>query len=211
MYSPGSDESKGLQPTWNDPLLSERWTPLDTPGATWLRAELLNYLTPSFLVATNLEDQDEFFEFATQEWLDRFPSDILPGSPSYLVFNHNGCLKLVEKSIEAKFARADRRGFTKQKQHLQEMCEVNILYGTVRPLDCGWREGLACALSSFDRKFPVDSISLPQFPPSFNPHFALYDYIQSSPRYKCFSYQSERQLQGGVLLWSWYQRDYDDE
>ncbi|KAK7448118.1 hypothetical protein VKT23_013877 [Stygiomarasmius scandens] len=197
--------------TWNNPRLSQRTTPIDGPGATWLRTELLNYLTPSWLAARNQQDGDLFLHLAAQQWLSRFPTDILTGTPSYLVFNHAGSLEAIEKSIEKEIQCSNEQALNRQTKHLLDMFQVNILYGTVQCLECDWQDELHYVLALFDKKFPVTDLSYPEFPSTFNPHYALYAYIHSEPCYQCFSHRSKGQIDEGVLLWSWYQEEYNSD
>ncbi|KAK7464173.1 hypothetical protein VKT23_006339 [Stygiomarasmius scandens] len=197
--------------TWNNPPLSQRATPFDGPGAVSLPSELIYYLTPSWLAATNQQDGDEFFQMATSEWLNRFPTDALTGTPSYIIFNHAGDLEAVEKSIEKEFQYSDEQMLKRQSRHLLDIFQVNTLYGTVKPIKRDWHDELCYVLARFDEKYPVVGLSYPEFPSTYNRHYALYHYIHSEPRYQCFSHRTKEQIDGGVLLWSWFHEDYDSD
>ncbi|KAK7445770.1 hypothetical protein VKT23_014766 [Stygiomarasmius scandens] len=197
--------------TWSNPPLSQHATPIDGPGAVWLQSKLINYLTPCWLAATNRQDGNIFLLTATSEWLTCFPTDALTGTPSYIIFNHAGDLEAVEKSIEKEFQCSNERALKRQSRRLLDMFEVNTLYGTVKQIERDWHEKLCYVLAQFDEKYPVIDLSYPEFTPTYSRHYALYHYIHSEPCYRCFSHRTKEQIDGGVLLWSWYHEDSDSD
>ncbi|THU93116.1 hypothetical protein K435DRAFT_861807 [Dendrothele bispora CBS 962.96] len=146
---------------WNSPTLSERNTPWDY-SAAWLRTWLLDYMTPSYLAATVTNDVCEFLDIATQEWLKRYPTDVLPGNPRAALFRHHCYVEKLQAELEEIFSdSSDSKGFEEQRDVPDEFdC------GEVRQIDAYWKDELPIALQVYDVKFPLTGPTDWSKPPS---------------------------------------------
>ncbi|KAK7457911.1 hypothetical protein VKT23_010258 [Stygiomarasmius scandens] len=189
------------QVTYYEPAIFTRTTPWSAPGSSWLRTFLLEFLTPSYQAAVLQNEEYEFMEMVTWEWLHRFPSDIFPGTPLMLLGKWGGDLGALDWAITKVLnTEYNKPGipFVKAKEHLLSMFQVNVTMGTVRVIKKSWEEEMVTALSVYDREYPVDS--------SFELNVSTY--LSRDKEYVCFAHRSQEQ-QSFDLLWSYQEFDYD--
>ncbi|THU79836.1 hypothetical protein K435DRAFT_810377 [Dendrothele bispora CBS 962.96] len=180
--------------TWDCPPLLERNTPWGSVGTSWLRTWLMDYMTPSYLAAVTANDLCEFLDIATQEWLNRYPSDVLPGNPLSALVKHRGQVESLHAELSEIFAgSSDDGGFQGQRNHLEEMFEMNLTRGTVRAIEDNWRVELKSALEIYDQEFPVVG----------EVEWSILTLI-SPPKYVAFLSCSPDQLENDFL---WFYRD----
>ncbi|THU91079.1 hypothetical protein K435DRAFT_801517 [Dendrothele bispora CBS 962.96] len=123
---------KYLQIRWNNPPLSERQTPFASYGAAMLRGWLVEFLTPTYLAARKDGEIPLFLNEVTWEWLHRFPTDVVPGSPFRQLTKYKGDLEKLTDFIEQRFrAVSFDNEFMTLKAHLLESFELNETRGTV--------------------------------------------------------------------------------
>ncbi|THU93107.1 hypothetical protein K435DRAFT_861798 [Dendrothele bispora CBS 962.96] len=176
---------------WNSPTLSERNTPWDY-SAAWLRTWLLDYMTPSYLAATVTNDVCEFLDIATQEWLKRYPTDVLPGNPRAALFRHHCYVEKLQAELEEIFSdSSDSKGFEEQRDVPDEFdC------GEVRQIDAYWKDELPIALQVYDVEFPLTGPT----------EWSMLTLVET-PKYSTFTSRTPDQLQEDFL---WLYRDPDE-
>ncbi|KAK7461468.1 hypothetical protein VKT23_008645 [Stygiomarasmius scandens] len=159
-------------------------------------------MTPSYSAAASGNEEDEFMEKATIEWLHRFPTDIFPGTPAMLLAKWEGNKSvldwIVTKELNKEFEKPGIP-FVKAKQHLRTMFQLNTTMGTVKTIKKTWEE-LEFALMVYDCEYPVDGTI----------ELTGTTYLARDKEYVCFVHRSAEQ-QLFDLLWSYQEFDYDSD